>query len=179
MSVVDEIFELFNARGSAAYGESVTMTQHALQAAHFAKLQNAPPRLVVAALLHDIGHLVVVTPDDIDEWTEDARHEELGGQWLAKRFGPAISESVRLHVPAKRYLCAIDPSYLQKLSSASVITLKLQGGPMSREETARFETEPFYREAIRVREWDDLGKVAGLQTAELGSYRSLIEAELT
>jgi len=176
VSVADEIFSIFDSRGSAAYfGEPVSMTQHCLQAAHCAQLERAGMSLIVAALLHDIGHLIVDVPDDIKDWTSDACHEKVGGDWLAERFGPEISEPVRLHVPAKRYLCATQPSYLARLSPASVITLKLQGGVMSAAEVAAFESERFFKEAIRIREWDDRGKVAGSDTPRLVSYRSMIE----
>jgi phosphonate degradation associated HDIG domain protein len=179
MSITDDILAIFERRGAGAYfGESVSMTEHALQAAHFAQGAAAPPALVVAALLHDIGHLVEEVPDDLADWTSDAHHEEIGGHWLAKRFRPEVSEPVRLHVPAKRYLLATDVNYFAKLSPASVITLKLQGGPMTAHEVAKFETERFYREAVRVRQWDDQGKVAGLKTPGLRDYRTLIE-ELT
>jgi [1-hydroxy-2-(trimethylamino)ethyl]phosphonate dioxygenase len=150
---------------------------HALQAAHFAQQEEAPPRLVLAALLHDIGHLVEAVPADIAAWTVDARHEEVGSHWLARRFRPEIADPVRLHVAAKRYLCARDPNYLAKLSPASVLTLKLQGGPMSRREVVAFEAERFFRDAVRIRQWDDRGKVAGLTAPSLTEYRGLIEAE--
>jgi len=97
--------------------------------------------------------LLVDVPGDIAEWTADARHEETGGRWLAKRFPAEVSEPVRLHVPAKRYLLATDAGYFAKLSPASVITLKLQGGPMAAHEVAEFEAEPFYKDAVRVRQW--------------------------
>jgi [1-hydroxy-2-(trimethylamino)ethyl]phosphonate dioxygenase len=177
MSVADEIFTLFERRGSEAYfGESVSMTEHALQAAHAAQLANAPAELVVAALLHDVGHLVEEVPDDIEDWKVDARHEVVGARWLARRFGPEVHQPVRLHVPAKRYLCAIDPGYVAQLSSASVRTLELQGGPMPPREVAAFEKESFFEEAVRVRRWDDQGKQAGLATSRLAEYRALIEA---
>lgn len=176
MKVMEEILAIFHKRGSDAYyGESVSMTEHALQAAHFAQAAAAPAGLIVAALLHDIGHLVDDVPSDILDWTEDAHHEQVGGIWLARRFRPEVSEPVRLHVPAKRYLLATDPAYFAKLSPASVITLKLQGGPMAAPEVARFEAEPFHKEAVRVRQWDDQGKVAGLKTPDLRHYRPLIE----
>jgi phosphonate degradation associated HDIG domain protein len=176
MNITDEILEVFAKRGSGAYfGEDVSMTEHALQAAYFAQSAAAPPSLVVAALLHDIGHLVVDVPDDIADWTEDAHHEEIGSTWLARRFPPEVSEPVRLHVPAKRYLCATDARYFSKLSAASVATLKLQGGPMSAANVVLFETERFHKEAVRVRQWDDQGKVAGLVTPNLEDYRALIE----
>ena len=176
MNVADEIFAIFTRRGSSAYfGERVSMTEHGLQTAYFAQQEGAPAQLVLAALLHDIGHLVQDAPADIVDWTVDARHEEIGSRWLARRFGPEIAGPVRLHVPAKRYLCATDPMYLAKLSQASVHTLKLQGGPMSQDEVAAFGTERFFRDAVRVRQWDDRGKVAGLTTPTLTEYRQLIE----
>jgi [1-hydroxy-2-(trimethylamino)ethyl]phosphonate dioxygenase len=176
MSVMDEILALYAARGGDAYfGECVSVAEHGLQAAHFARAAGAPPALVVAALLHDVGHLIGNAPDDLAEWTRDDAHERLGGRWLAARFPAEVSEPVRLHVPAKRYLLATDPDYFAKLSSASVVTLKLQGGPMSPDEAARFEGEPFHRDAVLVRRCDDEGKVAGLATAALPDYRDMIE----
>jgi [1-hydroxy-2-(trimethylamino)ethyl]phosphonate dioxygenase len=176
VTVVEEILRLYGDRGDGAYfGENVSMTEHGLQAAHFAQAAGAPSSLIVAALLHDVGHLVEEVPDDLADWTTDAGHERVGAEWLARRFPPAVSEPVRLHVPAKRYLLATDPEYFANLSPASVVTLKLQGGPMSPEEVARFETERFSREAVLVRRCDDRGKVAGLRTAGLADYRPMIE----
>ena len=177
MTVVEEILDLYQRGGSEAYfGECVSMTEHGLQAAHFARDAGAPDELVVAALLHDVGHLVVEVPRDIAEWSTDAGHERVGGGWLARRFPPRVSEPVRLHVPAKRYLLATDPDYLARLSPASIVTLQLQGGPMSAEEAVRFESQPYHRDAVLVRRCDDLGKVAGLRTPGLADYRALIEA---
>jgi phosphonate degradation associated HDIG domain protein len=180
MSVSDDLFGLFEKRGAEAYyGEAVSMLEHSLQAAHFARLSHAPDSLVLAALLHDVGHLIEDVPADIADWHEDAHHEEKGAAWLAQHFGPEICNPVRLHVAAKRYLCATDASYVSRLSPASVITLKLQGGPMDAEEVAAFERIPHYRDALRVRRCDEAGKVAGLATAGLEDYRSLIEALAT
>lgn len=176
MSAAEEIFTLFQHRGSDAYfGEPVSMTQHALQAAHFATREGAPASLVIAALVHDVGHLIEEIPADIADWRSDAEHEVVGALWLAQRFGPSVSEPVRLHVPAKRYLCATDPGYRRRLSSASVVTLELQGGPMSPVELAQFEKEPFAQDALRLRRWDDQGKIAGLAIAGLAEYRPLIQ----
>lgn len=176
MSLVDDITALFERRGAGSYfGEQVSMLEHALQAAYFARGDDAPPALVVAALLHDIGHLVEDVPDDINDWRVDAKHEEVGGTWLARHFGPEVWEPVALHVPAKRYLCATDSSYFARLSPASVLTLSLQGGPMSADEVAAFEDRPFFREAVRVRRWDDRGKVGGFRAPGLEEYLPLIE----
>jgi len=176
MKVSEEIDAIYDRRGASAYfGEAVSVIEHSLQAAYFAQVANAPDTLVIAALLHDIGHLVGSAPDDLGEWTEDAHHELIGGGWLARRFGPEVAEPVRLHVPAKRYLCAMDFGYFDKLSAASVVTLKLQGGPMTKPQIEAFEAKPYWREAIRVRQWDDEGKVAGLRTPDFSSYATLID----
>jgi phosphonate degradation associated HDIG domain protein len=174
--IADEILGIYAEQGSGAYlGEPVSVNEHALQSAYFAEAAGASGALVLAALLHDIGHLIERAPDDIREWHNDAQHEISGSRWLARRFGPEVSEPVRLHVPAKRYLCATEPSYAKALSPASVITLKLQGGPMSTAETAAFEAEPYWREALLVRRCDDQGKVQGLHTPDFAHYRPLIE----
>jgi len=174
-SVSDELCRLFEQRGAEAYyGEAVSMLEHSLQAAHFARLSHAPDSLVLAALLHDVGHLIEDVPADIADWHEDAHHEEKGAAWLAQYFGPEICNPVRLHVAAKRYLCATDASYFSKLSPASVTTLKLQGGPMGADEVAAFERIPHYKDALRVRRCDEAGKVRGLETAALADYRDLI-----
>jgi phosphonate degradation associated HDIG domain protein len=176
MKIVDDLLAIYERRGAEAYfGECVSVTEHALQSAHFAEKAKAPSPLIVAALLHDIGHLIEPAPDEISDWTRDAHHEEIGARWLAARFGPEVSEPVRLHVAAKRYLCATNAGYAKVLSPASVKTLQLQGGAMSSEEIAAFEAEPHFREAIKVRRWDDGAKVAGLTTADFRHYGPLIE----
>ena len=176
MGAMDEILALHARRGDAAYfGEAVSIAEHGQQAAHFAREDGADDALVIAALLHDVGHLIADAPDDIHDWHEDAQHERTGAAWLAQWFDTAVTDPVRLHVAAKRFLCATAPSYFERLSPASVITLKLQGGPMTAAEVDAFRTEPHFREAIRLRLWDERGKVPGLATRKLAEYRGLVE----
>ena len=176
MNVVDEIFELFARRGEEAYfGEPVSQLEHALQTAFQAEQANAPDSLIAAALLHDIGHLLHKLPEDIADQGIDAKHESIGGGWLAKYFPPAVADPVKLHVAAKRYLCATDKAYLACLSSASVQSLALQGGPMDEEEIRRFEALPFSREGVQLRRWDDMAKLIGWQTPRLTQYQTLLE----
>lgn len=178
MTLTDEIIGIYAKRGAEAYfGECVSVTAHGLQAAWFAQEEGAPPNLVVAALLHDIGHLVDDVPDDFAQWTHDQHHERVGAAWLARRFGPDVSDPVRLHVPAKRYLCATEAGYFSNLSPASVRTLQLQGGPMSSAEALAFENEAYCRDAVRVRRWDERAKIADLKVPDLAAYRTLIETQ--
>ena len=177
MQLCEKLLTLYSHAGAHAYfGEAVTTLEHSLQAAHFAQLANASNALVLAALLHDVGHLIASAPTDFAEWTVDARHEESGGRWLAAHFAADVSEPARLHVSAKRYLCAKEPGYAARLSAASVRTLRLQGGPMAPAEAEAFESSAYWRDAVRLREWDDRGKIAGLRTPEFAHYRELIEA---
>ncbi len=175
-TIVPFLAGVFERRGAEEYlGEPVTMAEHMLQGATLAEADGASDELVAAALLHDIGHFTgefgAYSPGD----TEDRHHDEEGGRLLAAFFPPVICECVRLHVAAKRYLCATDPSYFGKLSPASVHTLSLQGGPMSADEVAAFEANPFFREAVRVRLWDEGGKVAGMETRRFADYMPMLQ----
>ncbi len=172
MNVVDEICDLFATKGHAAYvGEPVSQLEHALQAAYHAEQAGATDTLVVAALLHDVGHLVHRLPEDAADHGIDTLHEKLGQAWLARYCGPAVTEPIRLHVAAKRYLCATDAEYLCQLSPASVQSLRLQGGPFGDEDVAEFEANPWYRESVALRRWDDLAKVPGMAVPGLEHYR--------
>lgn len=168
--VAGAIEALFAARGHETYGEGVTIADHCLQTAALARAGGADDALVVAALLHDIGYFL----EPHRHGTGDHRHDRSGGGWLAARFPAAVSEPVRLHVAAKRYLCAVERDYFGLLSAASKHTLARQGGPMSAAEAAEFARHPFLDRAVRLRRWDDRGKVAGAEVAPLGSYREAI-----
>lgn len=169
MAIVDEIMQLFATKGSAEYGgERVSQLEHALQSAHLAQIENAPPNLIVAALLHDIGHLLTEAPD--------AAHEEIGHDYVARHFPESVSEPVKLHVAAKRYLCAADLTYLAQLSPASLASLRVQGGPMTDVELDAFEEDAFFKEALRLRHWDDSAKTEHLAVPGLDTYRATIES---
>lgn len=179
MTIVDEIIQLFEERGNGLYfGEQVTETEHALQAAHLARQAGASDNMILGALLHDIGHLLHGHGEDIADHGVDAKHEDEGAEFLAGKFPALVIDCVRLHVPAKRYLCAVEPQYLAGLSPVSQRSLELQGGPMTAEEVAEFETEPYYREAVQARRWDDQAKIVGLDVPGVASYRSLLEASV-
>lgn len=178
-----EIRCLFQARGSAWYGgEAVSQLEHALQSAMFAEQESAPPELIVAALLHDIGHLLHDLPEDAADHGIDDRHEMVALNWLRRRFGPAVVEPVGMHVAAKRYLCAVEGDYLARLSPASRQSLRVQGGPMTGEEVIAFERRPFFADSLRLRRWDDAAKLVGLVTPPLEHFapwiqRSVLEAK--
>jgi gamma-butyrobetaine dioxygenase len=171
-SSVQEIENLFDRLGGEQYGEGVSQSEHARQCAALAEKSGAAGPLVAAALLHDIGHLIEQTQDNYG----NHRHDRSGGAWLAERFGPEVSEPVRLHVAAKRYLCAVEPGYFDLLSPASVYSLEKQGGPMSPEEVEAFRTEPAHAEAVALRRWDDEGKVVGAKVPDFAHYQPLLES---
>jgi len=174
---VDEIFAAFASNGAAAYlGEPVTLREHMLQSAAAAEAEGADADLVAAALLHDVGHLLHDGPEDAAEHGLDNEHEEVGFRFLAAHFPPAVVEPVRLHVAAKRYLCAVDPAYRDVLSPASLLSLELQGGPMSEAEVADFAGSPHCDAACRLRRWDDAGKDPRAAVAPLEHYRPVLEA---
>ena len=171
-----EILRLFEERGNSEYGgEAVTQEEHALQAAFFAEREGATAALITAALLHDVGHLLHSLPEDAPDRGIDDRHEALGERWLADRFGPEVIDPVAMHVEAKRYLCAADPEYLAILSPPSVQSLALQGGAMSPAETRVFESRVYFRDAVRLRQWDDAAKVVGLKTPPLKHFARYID----
>jgi phosphonate degradation associated HDIG domain protein len=178
MKVVDEILALYARRGGATYGEGVTQSEHALQAAWLAEKEGVSPELIAAALLHDIGHLLHDLPEDIADQGIDTRHEALASAWLSQHFGPEVTEPVRLHVAAKRYLCAAEPGYFDALSEASVLSLRLQGGAMPAEEADAFRRLAHSAEAVRLRRWDEGAKQPKLQTPSFHQFRIYLQRSL-
>ena len=176
--VIDDIFATYLEFGAVHYGEDVTQLEHVLQAAHCAREDDAPDSLVVATLLHDIGQFMNDAGNAAEKRGIDARHEVSGAEFLAQYFPAAVVEPVRLHVDAKRYLCAVEPGYLEELSRASAISLALQGGVYSPAEAAAFAARPYFAEAVRLRRYDDMGKRRDWEVPSLETYHSLLEAQL-
>jgi phosphonate degradation associated HDIG domain protein len=174
-TVLDALAGLFADQGSAEYfGEEVTQAEHMLQAGALAERDDAPAPLVAAALLHDLGHFHgETTGHDLMAGT-DNRHSHTGADWLAQWFGPAVTEPVRLHVAAKRYLCAVEPGYVALLSDASVHTLAVQGGPMTPDQAAEFAAHPFGADAVRLRRWDEAAKDPDAPTPGFDHFRPLL-----
>ncbi|MEL7475624.1 MAG: HD domain-containing protein, partial [Cyanobacteria bacterium J06555_12] len=154
---LDTIEQLYRDRGSQQYGnEAVSQLEHALQCATLAQERGASNATITACLLHDIGHILHDLGDDIAERGVDDRHEYRAMPYLKSLFGPEVTEPIRLHVNAKRYLCAIDEGYWSSLSPASQLSLKLQGGIFSESDARIFIQQPFASEAVELRCCDDL-----------------------
>jgi len=186
MTAAETIGELFAGPGASDHmGEPVPIGEHMLQAGALAEAAGADGALIGAALLHDIGHLLGGSTEDgllgglggssPPDKTED-RHGESGARWLSQWFGDAVTEPVRLHVPAKRYLCAADAGYLGLLSAESVRTLSLQGGPMTAAEVTAFEALPFSGDAVAVRRWDDQAKDPAITPPPFAYFAPLLAA---
>ncbi|GAA2141434.1 hypothetical protein GCM10009760_25660 [Kitasatospora kazusensis] len=172
-AALDEIEGLFEGEGAGEYlGEAVTMAQHMLQAGALAEAAGAPDHLVAAALLHDIGHFDGTGTELMQG--RDNRHSHTGADWLARWFGPGVTEPVRLHVAAKRYLCTAEPGYRERLSAASEYTLQVQGGPMDAEQAAAFAALPGAADAVALRRWDEQAKDAGAATPPFAHFRPLL-----
>lgn len=175
-TIVPFLAGIFARRGDEEYlGEPVTMAQHMLQGATLAERAGQPEVVIVAALLHDIGHFTsefgTYHPDD----THDRHHEDAGAEVLAPFFPTLVTDCVRYHVAAKRYLCATKPSYFNRLSAASAHTLQLQGGPMSAEEVAEFERNPNLQQIIQVRYLDEAGKQPDMETPPFAHFAPMVQ----
>jgi phosphonate degradation associated HDIG domain protein len=176
---ITEIRRLFAERGDSAYGgEAVSQREHALQAAYFARQSGSTAALVTAALLHDVGHLLHHLPDRAPDQGLDDLHEQLAGRWLARWFGPEVVEPVCMHVAAKRYLCAVEPGYRETLSPPSLISLALQGGPMTSSEVQAFRESPHAAAALALRRFDDAAKDPTLEVPGVDDYLPFIQEAL-
>jgi phosphonate degradation associated HDIG domain protein len=175
--LVTMIGEIIEGKGHRLYGLSaINQRAHALQAAWLAEQAGCDAALITACLLHDIGHMVHDLGDDPAGAGIDDKHEELGQAWLTHWFGPEVTEPVRLHVAAKRYLCSAEPDYFSKLSKDSVRSLTLQGGPMSEAELTEYRTNPYSAAATTLRRFDEQAKVKDLITPPVAHFLAYIAA---
>ena len=173
---VNILFEFMQERGKSNYDEMVTQLQHALQCAELAVRDGCSDEAVTAALFHDIGHLLLDEHDAQAEFlTTDLNHEEAGADLLAAYFPEEVTEPIRLHVPAKRYLCTVEPDYYDDLSEASKRSYQLQGGRLSPEEQAEMESNPGLEIAVQLRRYDDLGKQQDHETPPIGAYAAQVQ----
>lgn len=172
---IADIGHLLATRGVNQYGrEAVSQLEHALQCAQLAEQAGEDRATVVAALLHDLGHLLAPGGDTAQQ---DDLHQYVALPFLRGLLPDAVLEPIRMHVDAKRYLCATEPGYWATLSTASQHSLVLQGGSFTPPQALRFAAQPFAQEAVRVRRYDDHAKVPGLATPSLAHYLALLEAE--
>ncbi|WP_027258911.1 MULTISPECIES: (R)-1-hydroxy-2-trimethylaminoethylphosphonate oxygenase [Leisingera] len=175
-NIVAFIGDIFDRRGDEEYlGEPVTMTEHMLQGATIAEANNQPEEIIVGALLHDIGHFTSEFGTFSMDDTEDRFHEEAGAEVLEQFFPSVITDCVRYHVAAKRYLCATKPEYFNRLSVASIHSLNLQGGPMNAEEVAELEQNPNLKQIIAVRYLDEAGKRADMDTPDYWHFAPMVQ----
>ena len=186
---IPEIVQLLNSRATTWYGqESVSQLEHALQCADLAEKADETPETVVAALLHDLGHMLsphrsgevtgeALSTDEVPADTmptKDDLHQFVALPFLRSLFPDAVLEPIKLHVDAKRYLCAVDAGYWADLSPASKHSLELQGGTFDAKQVEAFEALPYYAEAVRLRRYDDLAKVPGHQTPDLAHFEKMM-----
>ena len=176
-NIVNYIEDIFDRRGAESYlGEDVTMSQHMLQAAQCAEKSGADDSLIVAALLHDIGHYKNEIPETALAKGKNNYHEEAGANFLEDYFPVSVVEPIRQHVAAKRYLCAVKSDYFDRLSPASVHTLNLQGGPMNKEEVKEFEKNDYLEQCVKLRYWDEDAKNPKRVHPAFSYYRPLVES---
>ncbi len=175
-ALIDFLEELFETgETSEPGGNRLPLSAHMLQTATRAVKSNADDALVAASLLHDIGHWLIRKSDRSENADHDLVHETVGAEFLKPYFDPRVTKPISLHVAAKRYLCAREPRYFARLSAGSVRSLKTQGGPMSVDEAARFESVADFEAAVSLRRWDEYGKIPGLEVPEFGHYRPLLK----
>lgn len=173
------LFDYMKAHGREHYEEEVTQMEHALQAAALADEAGKGEALITAALFHDIGHMLADDPAEANNPTvKNDLHEELAADYLQEVFPPAVTDPIRLHVPAKRYLCTVDTHYYEGLSEASRKSFHLQGGKMSKAEKRAFENHRHYREAVQLRIWDDQAKALDKEVPEIDAYKEVVRKVL-
>ena len=177
MDIIEKIISNFKNNKSLYIGENVTISEHMIQSAMIAEKSKSKDFLICSCLLHDYGHFILDDPDELVKKNQDGKHEDIGYEYLKKFFKREIVEPIKHHVMAKRYL-ARDKKYYNKLSNASVVSLELQGGLLNSKEAKSFENEEFFKEAIKLRKFDEAAKIVGVKIKDIIQYKDLLKASL-
>ena len=177
MRIIDQITSNFLSNTSLYIGEKVTMSEHMIQTAMIAEEKNSSSNLICSSLLHDYGHFILENPYDLVKKNKDGKHEDVGYEFLKKYFSKDVLGPIKYHVKAKRYL-AREKKYYSLLSRASKISLKMQGGIMSNEESKKFETNQFFESSIKLRKFDEMAKKSGLKIKSINEYKNLLISKL-
>ena len=177
MNIVDQIISSYLNNKSLYIGEKITITDHMIQTAMLAEINNCSSDLVCSSLLHDYGHFILDNPDNLVVNKKDGRHEDIGYNFLKKHFIKNVVEPIKYHVKAKKYL-ARDEKYYHILSEASKVSLKLQGGIMDDKEAKEFENNEFFENSIKLRKFDENAKKSGLKIKSINEYKNLLVSKL-
>ena len=175
--IIEKIIKKYQTNKDFYLGEKVTIAEHMIQTAMLAEKNNSPQSLICACLLHDIGHFIIKDPDQLVSKSVDGKHEDIAFNFLKNYFKPEVTEPIKLHVNAKRYLCR-ENSYYNLLSKASKISLKLQGGKMNNDEAQKFVLLKHHKDAITLRKYDDEGKIPNMKIKNINDYKELITIHL-
>ena len=177
MNIIDEITSNFLRNTSLYIGEKITMSEHMIQTAMIAEEKNSSSNLICSSLLHDYGHFILENPDNLVKQSKDGKHEDIGYEFLKKYFSKDVLGPIKYHVKAKRYL-AREEKYYNLLSKASKVSLKIQGGAMSNEESKKFEISEFFENSIKLRKFDEMAKKSGLKIKSINEYKNLLISKL-
>ena len=175
--IIDKIIKKYQTNKNFYLGEKVTIAEHMIQTAMLAEKNNSPQSLICACLLHDIGHFIIQDPDQLVSKSVDGKHEDISFNFLKNYFKPEVTEPIKLHVSAKRYLCR-EKSYYNLLSKASKVSLELQGGKMNNDEAQKFILLKHHKDAITLRKYDDEGKIPNMKIKNINDYKELITNHL-
>ena len=175
--IIEKIIKKYQTNKDFYLGEKVTIAEHMIQTAMLAEKNNSPQSLICACLLHDIGHFIIKDPDQLVSKSVDGKHEDIAFNFLKNYFKPEVTEPIKLHVNAKRYLCR-EKSYYNLLSKASKVSLELQGGKMNNDEAQKFILLKHHKDAITLRKYDDEGKIPNMKIKNINDYKELIISHL-
>ena len=177
MNIVDKIISNFINNKSLYIGEKLTISEHMIQAAMIAEKAKCQNSLICASLLHDYGHFILEDPDALVKNNLDGNHENIGHEYLKKFFKNDVVEPIKYHVMAKRYL-AREKKYFNALSNASKISLKLQGGVLTKKECKEFEKKDFFKQSIKLRKFDEAAKKTNIKMKSINDYKNLLISQL-